>query len=87
MSCEPMFATCSPRSVASFFGLGHGGEELVDADLAGRVAGLHVAGGGAGDGAAGGEHDDVRQLVGGRRGKGDGVARRATARTDGAREP
>ncbi len=42
--------------------LRHGREELLDADLAARVAGLHVARGGAGDGAAGGEHHDVRQL-------------------------
>ena len=59
--------------------LRHGGEQLVDADLARGVAGLHVARGGAGDGAAGGEHDDVRELVRGRaRGRAE-QQRRATS--------
>ena len=47
--------------VGELLRLRHGGEELLDADLAARVAGLDVARGGAGDGAAGREHDDGRQ--------------------------
>ena len=50
--------------------LGHGGEELIDAYLAGGVAGLHIAGRRAGDGAASGEDDDVRELCGHERGDG-----------------
>ena len=47
--------------VRELLGLRHGGEELLDADLARRVAGLDVARGGAGDRAARREHDDVRK--------------------------
>ena len=68
MSCEPMFEICSPRSVGELLGLRHGGEQLLHADLPGRVAGLHVAGGRAGDGAAGREHDDGGERRAGGRG-------------------
>ena len=63
MSCEPMFEICSPRSVGELLRLRHRGDQLVHAHLARRVAGLHVAGAGAGDGAARGEHDDVGQVL------------------------
>ena len=72
--------------VGELLRLRDGRQQLLHAHLAGRVAGLDVARRGAGDGAAGGEHDDGRQgpacalgVLGGR----DGDTQR---REDGQRE-
>ena len=67
MSWEPMLAICSPRSAASFFAWGTAARSWSTPTWPDVYAGLHVARGGARDGAAGREHDDVRQLVRGER--------------------
>ena len=47
--------------IGELLGLRNRGQQLFNADLAGGVAGLYVAGGRAGDRAASGEHDDGRR--------------------------
>ena len=66
--------------VGELLGLRDGGEQLIDADLTGGIAGLHVTGGGAGNRAARGEHDDggkgLRRLRHGRDTRGAGNHKR-----------
>ena len=63
MSWEPMLEICSPFMLASFLACGTALSSCVDSHLAAGVAGLHVALGRTGDGAAGGEHHDGRQIA------------------------
>ncbi len=63
MSCDPTFEICSPLMLAMSFDARYGCNHGIDGYGARLVSRLCAAGGGAGDGPAGGKDDDIWLLL------------------------